>query len=542
MKKIFTQFIICCLFVFSGLGVFAQGHEDFTNFPENTNAYHTGTFTGLDGSTWNYISCRGDSIITAPTPTLAKGKTPAAEVTSGLLANGMGTLSFDYEQVFSTNVALDVKVNGVLITTVTSSAEQGIVKNSGAIVVNVSGAVTLSFVQPTLTSGQVSIDNITWTAFGGGTPDPEPTNYPTSFAATGNGLSIHASWTDATGAQLPAGYLLKISTTNNITAPVDGTFVGDDLVLTDGNGCKNVIQGTQQYSFVGLNAATTYYLKVFPYTNAGSTVNYKTDGTVPSTTGRTQAILYQQTFGNGLAPWTQFSSLGDQVWVLDSIHGVAGSMCMKITGFVSATSTVANTDYLISPSMNIPSGSSPKLEFFSAMNYGTGSSGISALVSTDYSSGDPSTSGTWQVIPGNPTFSPGGWAWTSSGFSDLSSFTGSNVHIAFKYTCDAVSAPTWEIDEVMITNNSGVGFAENHNSAQIKLYPNPCSDKFSTLLPVNGLYKMTVYNTTGLKLFEKNISQSGEITSTTGLANGLYFVEFENLNTQAKEIHKLIVK
>jgi hypothetical protein len=540
MKKNLTHILLSCLFVVSGIGLYAQGLEDFTNYPETANAYHDGTFLGLDGSTWTYKQCRGDSAINAPTPTLGKDRTPAAEVTSGLLANGIGTLSFDYMQVFSTNVALNVMVNGVLITSVTSTAEQGITKNSGTITVNVSGAVTLSFIQPT-GGGQVAIDNVTWTAFGGGTPDPEPTNYPASFTATGTGLSVITSWIDASGAQLPAAYLIKISESSDITAPADGTFVGDDLVLSDGNGAKNVLQGVQGYTFSGLKTATTYYLQIFPYTNSGSIVNYLTIGTIPSASGRTHAILNEQSFNNGLAPWTQFSSLGEQTWLLDSIHGVDGSFCMKMTGFVSATSTVANEDWLISPSLSISSGSSPTLEFFSAMNYGTGSNGISALISTDYVSGDPSTNGTWTAFT-SPVFSPGGWAWTSSGFIDLSSYTGSNVHIAFKYTCGTADAPTWEFDNVRVTNTSGVGIAENNHNAKVTLYPNPTNGIVRISMTKKGDYTVLVYSLIGEQVF------SGQFNSITGqfdlssLANGIYIVNTIDSNSGEKSCSRLIIR
>jgi hypothetical protein len=540
MKKNITHFVLISLIIFSGFGLFAQGFEDFTNYPETANAYHDGTFSGLDGSTWTYKQCRGDSAINAPTPTLGKDRTPASEVTSGLLANGMGTLSFDYKQVFSSNVALNVMVNGVLITTVTSTGEQGITKNSGIITVNVSGALTLSFIQPA-GAGQVAVDNVTWTAFGGGTPDPEPSSYPVDFTASGMGLSLHVSWADATGAQLPAAYLIKISTSENITAPVDNTFVGDDLNLSDGNGSKNVIQGVQQYTFSGLNSATTYYLKIFPYTNAGSTVDYKTSDPVPSTSGRTQVVMYDQKFDDGLAPWTQFSVLGEQVWVLDSIHGVEGSRCMKMTGFVSATSTVANDDWLISPSMTISSGSSPTLEFFSAMNYGDATTTITALVSTDYNSGDP-TNATWAELPVAPTYSPGGWAWTSSGFADLSSFAGTNVHLAFEYTCGATNGRTWEIDNVRITNNSGVGFAENTQVPKVKLYPNPSTGKVRITMPKKGDYSLTIYSLIGEKVYTDHFNASTALFDLSSLPNGLYIVNTYDNNSDETSCSRLIIK
>ncbi len=54
--------------------------------------------------------------------------------------------------------------------------------------------------------------------------NPEPTNYPTAFAASVSGLNIDLTWTDATGEQLPYKYLV-LASTGNITVPVDGTPV-----------------------------------------------------------------------------------------------------------------------------------------------------------------------------------------------------------------------------------------------------------------------------------------------------------------------------
>ncbi len=538
MNNKFTHFILTALICLSFSGVWAQGLEDFTNFPETSNSYHDGTFVGMDGSTWNYYQCRGDSVITAPTPTLGKNRTPTAEITSGLLANGMGTLSFDYEQVFSSNVSLDVKVNGTLITTVTTNSEQGIVKNTGPIVVNVSGSVTLTLIQTNTNAGQVSVDNITWTAYGSSTPDPEPSNYPTSFAVTGEGLSLHASWTDATGAQLPAAYLLKISSTDNITAPVDGTFTGDDLNLSDGAGAKNVMQGVQEYTFDGLNATSTYYLKIYPYTNAGSTVDYKTDGTAPSGSARTQAILHQQNFDLGLSPWTEFSVTGDEKWTTDTISNV---IFAKMSGY-SGGAGHANEDWLVSPTLSIPAGSSPNLAFVSAMNYGTGTSGIQLMVSTDYSSGDPSTNGTWTDLTSSATFSAGSWTWTPSGLVSVTGYEGTNVHIAFKYTCETTAVPTWEIDDVTLTNNSGVGIHEGTPATSTSLYPNPCTSEFRVDIPSGNTFTLVLFNSQGAKVLERVINRTGTAVSTSGIGAGMYLAEIRDASGQIREMHKLIIR
>lgn len=111
----------------------------------------------------------------------------------------------------------------------------------------------------------------------------EPTNYVTNFTASEVGASsITLTWTDASK-YTPDGYLIKGSDVgfNNITAPVDGTPVNDGILT------KNVTAGTQTCTFTGLSENTTYYFKIYPYTNSGSAINYKTDGEVPQTNATT---------------------------------------------------------------------------------------------------------------------------------------------------------------------------------------------------------------------------------------------------------------
>ncbi|KAF0194344.1 MAG: endonuclease I [Bacteroidetes bacterium] len=102
---------------------------------------------------------------------------------------------------------------------------------------------------------------------------PEPTNYPASFSAH----NIHLQWVDASGAILPQGYLVRMSSTGfaAIPDPVDGTEYPDSS--TD----KNVVYGVQNAWITNLNANTTYYFKLFSYNGSGAARVYKTDGSVP---------------------------------------------------------------------------------------------------------------------------------------------------------------------------------------------------------------------------------------------------------------------
>ncbi len=114
----------------------------------------------------------------------------------------------------------------------------------------------------------------------------EPTNHVTSFSATTASYNqINLGWTDAAGGQEPDGYLILANKSGSFTDPVDGVEQAD---ATDANGgIKNISQGTASYSWIGLDASTQYYFKIYPYTNSGSHIDYKIDGVVPQATSTT---------------------------------------------------------------------------------------------------------------------------------------------------------------------------------------------------------------------------------------------------------------
>jgi endonuclease I len=111
----------------------------------------------------------------------------------------------------------------------------------------------------------------------------EPTNHLTdlvSIAGDPGSSQIILNWTDATGAVLPDGYLIKGSTVSfaDIADPVDG------VAVADGGLNKNRIYGTETYTYNNLTASTTYYFKAYSYTNSGVEIDYKTDPVIPTAT------------------------------------------------------------------------------------------------------------------------------------------------------------------------------------------------------------------------------------------------------------------
>ena len=169
----------CAAFLVAGASLArADGREYFSNFPETGSTYANGTFLGQDGSTWTYLQCRGNKVIQAPTPGLNDG-TPLAFVGSSNLVGGCGTLSFDWMQMFTTTVSVDVVVNDVVLHTVSGSG-QNVTNHAGPLDVHVGGIFSLAIRQHSDASGQVAIDNVEWTSYDGSALPPtvafEPTN------------------------------------------------------------------------------------------------------------------------------------------------------------------------------------------------------------------------------------------------------------------------------------------------------------------------------------------------------------------------------
>lgn len=117
----------------------------------------------------------------------------------------------------------------------------------------------------------------------------EPANQATNFTTGAvTHSSIELTWTDASGTQLPEGYLIIANTSGTFTQPSDGNVYGDDTNLSDGYARLNIsYAAANTINFSGLNPNTTYYFRIYSYNGSGGARNYKTDGTVPQTNATT---------------------------------------------------------------------------------------------------------------------------------------------------------------------------------------------------------------------------------------------------------------
>ncbi|NVO18462.1 MAG: lamin tail domain-containing protein [Bacteroidetes bacterium] len=131
-------------------------------------------------------------------------------------------------------------------------------------------------------------------------PDSQAINFT---SATPLSSSITITWTDNDGIQPATGFLVLANTTGTFTAPVDGVPQTDDLVLNDGNAKVNISHGQQSFTWTGLNPSTTYYFSIYPYTNSGSSIDYKNGATAPVTTATTTGAVYSW-IGSDNGAWT----------------------------------------------------------------------------------------------------------------------------------------------------------------------------------------------------------------------------------------------
>ncbi len=360
---------------------------------------------------------------------------------------------------------------------------------------------------------------------GGGTvePDPEPSNYPTNFTATVNELSVTLTWTDATGGQLPAKYLV-IGSTGNITVPTDGTPVQDGELV------KNVNYGVQTVTFSGLQSNTIYHFAIFPYTNNSTNINYKTDGCYPTANAITESIDYMlfEDFNDGLGVFTAYNAYGDQEWHQGTNQGVTFA---NMNGYAAGASN-QNEDWLIGyvPPIFDMNFTAINLEFRTAMKFD--GDPLRVAVSGNYNLNSDPSDYDWIDITDAFNYSSGNYEWVESGkvniIDKVGGFSGINGwYVAFIYTSNNESASSWEIDYVKVTEEHSASVTEN-DSPVIGLYPNPAREQVSFMLDDDA--EVSIFDMTGRKVSETNVAAGQAQLNVSELENGVYFVNFRFAN------------
>ncbi len=156
------------------------------------------------------------------------------------------------------------------------------------------------------------------------------------------------------------------------------------------------------------------------------------------------ADLVSYNFAGSLEGWTVAEEFGgDDVWTSQS-------------GYVQGNSyfggQVANTEWLVSPTIDLTGESDLKFQITQELDYAGDASLLKIFVSTDYS-GDVLTA-TWdEIILANPA--TGDMA--SSEDYDFSAYDGQIINVAFRYESTDSDAARWRIESVKIKTLGATG-------------------------------------------------------------------------------------
>ena len=155
------------------------------------------------------------------------------------------------------------------------------------------------------------------------------------------------------------------------------------------------------------------------------------------------------TSGNWKSFWTGTTTTEN--WGEWEIFG--GNVASAGNFDVSIFQNYACESWMVSPTVDLTSTSSPFLSFDNVVQYEPGPR-LELFISSDYDGvSNPSQQGTWidltNYVP-NWDVDSGDWDLVSSGNIDLTQFISPTTTIAFKYTGTDSNGATWEIDNILI--------------------------------------------------------------------------------------------
>lgn len=199
-----------------------------------------------------------------------------------------------------------------------------------------------------------------------------------------------------------------------------------------------------------------------------------------------QSLPYSEPFSSSQGDFTIENVNLDNlnyVWAYTSGYG------MKASAYVGQTYH-ATESWLISPCLEFPEESTINMSFDHVCRYTSAPrTQLTLLVSENYVSGDSSLA-TWTEIS-IPTYSTGNnWTFVNSGNIDLSSYSGKNVTLAFRYISTTTEAATWEIKNINLTATSIITNIDEVEEGlkSIKLFED---GKLFILLPDGTKYSAT---------------------------------------------------
>jgi hypothetical protein len=235
--------------------------------------------------------------------------------------------------------------------------------------------------------------------------------------------------------------------------------------------------------------------------------------------------------GNNLGGgFRQYSNNGAATWRC-SKAGRTDTNAVSING-ASATATFDNTDWLISPALNLAANTDPYLQFWSKTRF-TGNTPKQLFVSSNYTSGDPSLA-TWTALP---TSVPSDTSWKGIFNTSLAAYKTSPFVVAFKYSSTAAAtanAEEWNIDDVNITTGTVSINNTTLANANVSVVTAITNDVLNVMIASQQAdnFTINVYDVTGktIKTQQVNVTQGNNkfAIALPAIANGVYLINVSN--------------
>lgn len=237
----------------------------------------------------------------------------------------------------------------------------------------------------------------------------------------------------------------------NLTGNVTATATAPYSVSKDGVTFTSSIE----FTVAELSTAKSVFVKLdnSAVGNFSGSVSNQTEGALSASVSVTGSVFdpfnisedFNTTCPGLPGGWQAISVEGPQVWACTTF-GRTGSG-LQINGFSGGA--VLNEDWLISSPYDLTGFNFPLMTFWSRVAFQ--GPRLKLLISTDYSSGNPSTA-TWTEL--SDRFASGD-VWTFSGQVDLSAYLNQTVRIAFVYNSSPeTGAARWTLDDFALFNSN----------------------------------------------------------------------------------------
>ena len=407
MKKI-TFTLLTLLFAFALQG-FGQGLEDFES-PSLPSSYSNGSFTN-NGITWTYVASRDDGnfIIEGAQSLMLRRSSSDSKVTSSAISGGIANFECKLLKAFTGggNRQVELFINGVSKGT-SIAWDNTDVQTFTVSDINIEGDIIIEI--KSLTSKQVCVDNIVWTAY------TSSTEFSCDFTA------------DETTVELGTAIDFT-STILNSTGTV--SYAWD---FGDGN-TSSIANPSHTYA-----AASTYTVELVA-TDGTSVTETKTDY-ITVTAPYVATLPFTENFVSELGVCQNIDIAGSNAW--SNVSSAA-----KCNGY---NGDDPEEHWLVLPDINLDNYADEVMTFTTEYSYGTidANNFLELYYSTNFDGSDIAAA-TWTAL----TFTQASASNTSTGSGDidLSAVAGTNVYIAFKYY--STNSPSgWIVDNISIIEQS----------------------------------------------------------------------------------------